>query len=199
VKIPVPAWVASLRTGRGCYLVGQPVQLRGAGFTPAREFDLTDDGVDFGQAQTDAGGNFSVAFRPGGRARGVAQHVEHLQASDGVPSAATTFTLTLRPGAAFLSRGGNPHTLKARFEVWGYSLGGARRQVYLHYVAPSGRVRKTLSLGTTGGQCGFLRTAPRSLFAFSPSAGTWTLQIDTSATYSRAPSGPVTRIRARVG
>ncbi len=81
--VPAAAAGASLRTDRGCYTVGQPVKLTGAGFAAGRTFDLADDGVDFGQSTTDAGGAFSVSFRPGGLPAGVAQHVGHLDATDG--------------------------------------------------------------------------------------------------------------------
>ena len=189
----------TLHTDRGCYVVGQPVKITGAGFASGRTFDLADDGVDFGQSTTDANGAFSVSFRPGGLAAGVAQHVGHLDASDGSSGADTIFTITRSAGARFLASGGNPHTLTAPFEVWGFALDGRRKHVYLHYVSPAGRSQLTVSLGRTGGQCGYLRTSRRRVFPFSPSLGAWVLQLDTARSFSRAPAGPVAKIAVRIG
>jgi hypothetical protein len=185
-------------TDRGCYLVGQRVHLRGSGFAPNRTYDVAIDGVDFGQATTDAGGSFSTFLLPGGLGGGVPQSVDRLDATDGTRSAATTFTLTRSAGARFLAASGNVHTLRTPFEAWGFALGGRPRALYLHYVTPSGRIRQTSRLGRAGGQCGYLRTRPRRLFPFSPSPGTWTLQVDTQPAFLRDPGGPVARIRVTV-
>jgi hypothetical protein len=125
--------------------------------------------------------------------------VEHLAASDGSTNAQAAFTVTRTAGARFLASSGNPGTLKSKFQVWGFSRSGARRPVYLHYVSGSGQVRSTVSLGRTGGQCGYLLTKPRRVFPFSPPAGAWTLQADTRRAYSRHPSGPVARIGVQIG
>jgi hypothetical protein len=187
-----------LHVDRGCYLVGQNVKIAGSGFAPARTFDVAIDGIDFGQSTTNAAGAFSSSLIPGGLGAGLAQYVHHLDATDGTTSAATRFTVSRRAGARFLSASGNPHTLRAPFEVWGFSLAGGRRSIYLHYVAPSGRARRSYGLGTTAGQCGYLRTRTRRVFPFSPSVGTWTLQVDTSPLYVKHPKGPVSGIRVRI-
>jgi hypothetical protein len=189
---------SALRTSRGCYLVGQAVIVSGSGFAPNRTFDLTDDGVDFGQASTNGSGAFSASFRPGGLGAGIAQTVELLNASDGTSSANATFTLTRPVGARFLASGGNPHTLKARFQVWAFARDGVEHTVYVHYVSPSGHARATVTLGHTGGQCGYLLTGPRRVFPFAPKIGNWTLQVDTRRAYARHPAGAVYRIRVRV-
>jgi hypothetical protein len=188
----------SIRTDRACYLVGQRVRVTGTGFTAGRTFDVAIDGVDFGQSRTDATGAFSSSLVPGGLAAGVVQHVDHLDATDGTRGARTSFTLTRTAGARFLATSGNPNTLMAPFEVWGFALDGHRKRVFLHWVAPSGRVRETAALGRTRGQCGYLRTHRRRVFPFAPSLGSWTLQLDTRRRYVRHPSGPVARIRVRV-
>ena len=73
-----------------------------------------------------------------------------------------------------------------------------RRAVYVHYVGPSRRVGRSYALGTAAGQCGHLRTRARRVFPFSPSVGTWTLQVDTSKRYVKHPNGPVSRIRVQI-
>jgi hypothetical protein len=189
---------ATLSTGTGCYVVGQTVRLTGSGFMPSSSYVVTVGGVYLGQETSNASGGFSVAVHPGGLPAGVAQHVDQLTASDGTNSAATTFTLTRKTGARIVTSGSNPQTLKAQFQAWGYSLSGSARAVYVHYLSPSGSVAKTVSLGHTSGQCGYLRTGSRLLFPLSISSGTWTLQLDTKRSYHRHPGGPVTRISVRI-
>jgi hypothetical protein len=65
-------------------------------------------------------------------------------------------------------------------------------------VSPSGHTARTTSLGHAGGQCGYLRTGNLRVFPFSPSAGTWTLQVDTSRRYAKRPGGPVARISVQI-
>lgn len=183
---------------RGCYLVGQRVALKGVGFAPSQMYDVAIDGVDLGQNTTDAIGAFSTSLIPGGLGAGVIEHVYHLDATDGTASAAAGFTVTRRTGGRFLASSGSPRSLRAPFEVWDFARSNRSTPVYLHYVTPQGRVRRTVLLGHTGGQCGFLKTARRKVFPFSPSFGTWTLQLDARRTYSNRPGAPVTRIRVVV-
>jgi hypothetical protein len=188
----------SAQTDRGCYLVGQRVGLRGAGFAAGRPFTVSIDGVYFGQSTTDSQGGFRTSLRPGGLAAGITQHVDHLDATDGSVDARTAFTVTRPPGARFLASSGDPSTLSAPFEVWGFARDGHRRTVYLHYVTPTGRLARTVTLGRTSGQCGYLRTRRRRVFPFAPSLGAWTLQLDTSPGYARHVTTPVARIGVQI-
>jgi hypothetical protein len=188
----------TIRTDRGCYLVGQRVKITGSGFAGARRYDVTVDGIDFGQSTTNAVGAFSSSLIPGGLGAGQAQGVHHLDATDGTGRADASFTVTRTAGARFLASSGNPHTLRAPFEVWGFSLNGKRRALYLHYVDSGGHVKRTVSLGHAGGQCGYLRTVPRAVFPFSPSVGRWTLQVDTARHYAKHPRGPRARISVQI-
>lgn len=189
----------TLRTGRGCYLVGQRVTLRGSGFAPTREYVVSIDGVYFGNNTTGSGGGFRSTLRPGGLGAGIAQAVEHLEATDGTVTARTDFTLTRSTGARILAVSGNPRTLRAPFQAWGFGLDGRRRPIYLHYIAPSGASVLTTSLGHATGQCGYLQTASRRVFPFTPTSGGWTLQLDTRRGYARRPGGPVARIGVLIG
>lgn len=185
-------------TSRTCYLVGQIVHLTGAGFAPDRSYDVAIDGVDFGQDTTDSAGAFHTHLIPGGLGAGVVQSVDRLDVTDGSSDAQATFTVTRSAGARFEASRGNPRTLRAPFQVWGFSPAGAPRTAYVHYISPQGQLRTTVRLGRTGGQCGYLVSAPVRFFPFSPSTGTWTLQVDTHGTYSGRPSGPVARISVRI-
>jgi hypothetical protein len=192
------ARAATVSTSKGCYLVGQPVTLSGSGFGDARSYAVSVDGVYFGESTTAARGGFRSSLRPGGLGAGAAQSVELLEATDGVQTGDTQFTVTRPAGARFVASGGSPGTLRAPFEVWGFSLNGTRRPVFLHYVSPAGSARDTVALGDTSGQCGYLRTPTRTVFPFTPSVGKWTFQIDTSRSYSVHPGGPVARISVSV-
>jgi hypothetical protein len=187
-----------VRTNRGCYLVGQTVRVSGAGFAASRSYDVAIDGVDFGQSRTNQAGGFATSLVPGGLGAGVIQSIDQLDATDGTSSADTTFTVTRTAGARFLASGGDPHTLRAPFTVWGFALDGTVRPVYLHYVSPAGQLRMTTHLGTTGGQCGYLLTPARRVFPFNPSLGTWTLQVDSNRGYSDHPAGPAAVIRVDI-
>jgi hypothetical protein len=195
---PAATPAPTVRTDRHCYPVGRAVTVSGTGFAASRAVDVSIDGVDLGQSTTDAGGGFAGKLVPGGLGRGQAQGVDRLLASDGTSQAGTTFTVTNRIGARFLVSHGNPLKLHAPFEVWGFSMSGARLPVYLHYVAPSGHVHTTIALGHTGGQCGYLKTARKQFFPFLPSLGQWVLQVDSHKRYARRPHGPVARIRVRI-
>ncbi|MBV9836890.1 MAG: hypothetical protein JO156_02140 [Solirubrobacterales bacterium] len=188
----------SVRTDRGCYLVGQRVHLQGAAFAPQRSYEVAIDGVDFGQRITGGQGQFSSSLVPGGLLAGFAQHVYRLEASDGTSTADTSFTVTRRTGARLLASSGNPNSLRTPFQVWDFAPNAHSVPVYLHYVAPTGTPRLTIQLGQTGGQCGYLRTGSRKVFPFLPSAGTWIFQLDTSPTFTPDPGGPVARIRVRI-
>jgi hypothetical protein len=186
----------SVGTDRGCYVVGQTVQLSGSGFEPSRTYVVSIDGVYLGQRTTDSTGAFSVPLHPGGLPAGAAQHLDNLQVTDGTTSAQTWFMLTRSAGTLITNTAGGPRSLTGRFLVWGFSLGGVTRPVYVHYISPSGKVYKAVFLGNTGGQCGYLRTGRRRVFPFSTTPGTWTLQVDTSRSYSRRAAGPRVRLSA---
>jgi hypothetical protein len=188
------AQTGSISTNHGCYLVGQTVKLTGTGFAPSRTYLVTLDDVIFGGGSTNASGGFSASFRPGGLGANYAQLVDTVEATDGGSTAGATFTVTRRTGARFLAASGNARTLKAPFELWDFSSAGAQLPVYLHYIGPTGAVRQTVSLGRTGGQCGYLKTKPRRVFPFVPTAGTWIFQLDTHRGYARHTGGPVARI-----
>jgi hypothetical protein len=200
---PRPALAAAPRpivtTEHGCDRVGQPVRVSGSGFTLGQLYDIAIDGVDFGQSRIDPSGSFAATLVPGGLGAGIIQHVDQLDATDGILDATTHFTLTRAAGARFLGPPGNAATLRASFQAWGFALDGTKRPVHLHYVSASGASSSTVYLGRTSGQCGYLQTAPRPVFPFSATPGNWILQLDTRRRYAERPSGPVARISVRVG
>jgi hypothetical protein len=117
-----------------------------------------------------------------------------VQTSAEVASASFTVTRLL---ADFAPSRGKLTKLKVRFTVHGFALRDEADttvdptpDVYVHYVSPGGRPRKTVRIGTAQGPCGrILRTAKRPLFPFRPQRGTWRLQFDTQKTYERGTKG----------
>jgi hypothetical protein len=189
---------ATISTNRGCYVVGQTARLSGSGFAPSTSYTVSVDGVLFDQhlRHTDSQGSLSVKLLPGGLPAGAAQHTDKVTVDDGTGNkASTSFTLTrsalaLLTGLQKTSRGES-----GRFKAWGFSPDGSARELYLHYVGPSGRVHRTVALGQTKGACGWLVSKRELFLPFSLSRGTWTLQVDTRRSYARHPDGPVSRIR----
>ena len=198
----------TVATNGRCYLVRQHVGITGTGFAPSRTYDVAVDGINFGMGKTESNGGFTASLLPGGLGANIVQEVHVLSATDGTNSTRTTFTVTRTTGARILTGAGAATTLRGRFQVWGFGLGGVQSplyevpsvglRVYVHYVAPHQHVRATVALGRTGGQCGYLKTAARRVFPFVPAPGAWTLQVDTSSSYSRHPLGPVAKIAVRV-
>jgi hypothetical protein len=189
----------TVNTAARCYAVGKAVSVSGTGFTASAEYDLTVDGVDFGQSETTSSGTLSASFSPGGLAAGQAQIVDTLDVSDGISDVHTTFTVTRETGALVGAGTGTSPQRKVPFEVWDFAPTGPRVPVYLHYVRPHGGAARTVALGTAGGQCGYLRTKPLALFPFGPSTGKWTLQFDTHRAYSAHPAGRVARLAVDIG
>ena len=181
-------------------MVGQSAQLSGSGFARSSQLAVTVDGVLFTPSPSaDSNGSFSIHLHPGGLPAGIAQHTDHVAVDDGTcDTASTSFTLT-RPALALLT--GVQKTSRGetgRFKIWGFSLDGSAREVYLHYVATSRRAHRTVALGSTRGACGWM-VSKRELFVpFSQSRGTWALQVDTRRSYARHPDGPVTGIRVGI-
>jgi hypothetical protein len=199
---------AILHASQACYLVGQRVAITGSGFAPSRNYEVAVDGINFGMSTTDASGDFTASLIPGGLGKNVVQAVHVLSATDGTNLGGTTFTVTRTSGARILASTGSAAKLRAPFQVWGFALdndkpppyvsGPVRVPLYVHYLSPKKHLKKTVALGHTGGQCGYLRTAARRVFPFVPSRGSWTLQVDSDPTYSAHPTGPVAKIRLGV-
>ena len=196
---------ATLTTDARCYLQGAPLRMTANGLTPDAPLTVALDGtqLSYGDGSTptaDAAGSFASSFATPALAPGVAQQRHVLAVGDGRQRPKARFTVTRPTGADFQPSSGNPRTLRARFKVWGFALvGGASRvPVWLHWVSPAGRVRQSAALGTTGGDCGTLTTAPRRVFPFDAEAGRWVLVLDTQRRYRVQTSGPRAKIPVHV-
>src|SRR4051812_29521520 len=192
--VPAAARGAEVRTDRSCYLETDKttVTISGNGYTPARPYtvSLDDQALAGGSGTMDAAGAMQGAFTPPALAEDENERTFTVGVQSDALAASTTFTVT-RFKAGFSPSKGNPAKLKVRFAVSGFGLGTPDPDVYVHYVAPGGKLRETVRLGRARGQCGSIaRTAKRRLFPFAnPRHGKWALQFDTSKRYRRGVKG----------
>ncbi len=188
-RIGAPAAsAATIQTDTRCYQEQQEVVVRGAGFTPLSTVNVARDGKVFASAQADANGAFVGKFATPVTPDQVRERIYELSASDTINTATTKYRST-KIFANFKPGSGNPSTLRVRFTIFGFGLGQARAPVYLHYVSPKGKMRRTVRLGTATGVCGRIeRSRERRLFPFDAEPGKWILQFDTRKAYERATS-----------
>jgi hypothetical protein len=198
---------ATLTTSARCYLQAATLQLTASGLTPRAPLTVLLDGrrLSYGDGSTpaaDDAGTFSSSFATPALPAGIAQLRHALVVSDGTHRPRARFTVTRPLGAAFEPSRGDPRTLRARFSVWAFALAGAgagrRLPVWLHWVGPAGKVRRSALLGTTGGDCGALTTALRRVFPFVPEAGRWTLVLDAHRRDRVQTSGPRAKIPVQI-
>jgi len=196
---------ATLTTDARCYLQGAPLRMTANGLTPDAPLTVSLDRqtLSYGDGSkpvADAAGSFVSSFATPALAPGAVQQRHVLAVGDGRQRPKARFTVTRPTGADLQPSSGNPRTLRARFKVWDFALvdGASRVPVWLHWVSPAGRVRQSAALGTTGGDCGTLTTAPRRVFPFDAEAGRWVLVLDTQRRYRVQTSGPRAKIPVHV-
>ncbi len=183
------AQAATLATDTRCYQETQDVVVSGAGFAPNGTVSITRDGAPFGTATADAAGSFQAKFAAAELPRDQRESVTALTATDAALNAASVRYRTTKIYADFAPDEGDPKTLTVRFEVAGFGLIRRHASVYLHYISPGKRLRRTVRLGTALGTCGVIRrTRERHLFPFPAERGRWILQFDTNKKYTRATS-----------
>jgi hypothetical protein len=190
--LPGAAAAAQIQTDRSCYQdnTGE-VAVSGNGFDPGQPYQVTIDGRPLptnGNDQAGADGSIAGNFSTP-ELSGSSVHSYTLGIVQGANTTTTTFAVT--PFLADFSPGsGNPKKLRVRFKVFGFGLVRANPVVYLHYVRPNGRLRRTLRLGKAQGVCGQIkRTSRRRLFPFHARRGKWKLQFDTRKRYRKGVKG----------
>jgi hypothetical protein len=192
--LPAAASGATASLDRACYPGddGADIVITGSGFAPNDQVQLMVAGGIVGVASTDASGNVSTTFpvpKPptGGKSKNDKGY--EISLVQGTTTVSATFRSALVM-ADFSPGDGNPLTLRVRFSVWGFGVatptGQPMPKVYMHYVDPRGKLKKTVMLGTGTAPCVTIaKTKLRKLFPFSPRKGNWTLQFDTNPLYHR--------------
>src|SRR5436190_2767433 len=167
--MPAAASAAQVQTDQACYQdnTGQVV-VTGNGFDPGQAYSVALDGkpIANGGDTTDPTGAITGSLETPQLDR-TAVHTYTLTVTEGANTATTTFSVTpfladFTPGA------GNPKTLRVRFKIFGFGLlPPAHPTVYLHYVRPNGKLKRTVRIGKANGICGQIkRTARRKPFPF---------------------------------
>jgi hypothetical protein len=195
VATTAAASAAQIAVDRSCFAdPGQRkdnIALTGSGFSPSGAYQVTLDGAALtgGAGTTDAAGALTGSFVAPSLddvvGKGTFEHTFTLGVTEGANAPTTQFTVS-KLLATFKPSSGDPKSLKVRFSMYGFGLSGAvSPTIYLHYVRPNGKLRKTYKLGNTQGPCGSLTTAKRHLFPFAAQRGAWKLQFDTSPAYTK--------------
>jgi len=180
------ARAAIVVTEAPCYQEGAAVVTAGLGFVPGGFVTLFLDGQVLGSAAIDSRGVFRNKFTAPPLLEGRHELLHALVASDSSNIAIRHFRTT-EVYAGFSPGAGNLGTLRVRFNVNGFGIYKTASKVYLHYVRPNGRLRKTVYLGTASGTCGHISSTPkRLLFPFTAERGVWKLQFDTNKSYEKA-------------
>lgn len=204
---PGAAVAASVSVDERCHraAAGQEVNVAGAGFDPLAQVEAKVGDSLVAADETDSSGNVRISFPVpvpplSGPYRG--ERAYQLSLSQGANRATGTLRVAL-PIADFSPTSGSPRTTRVRFTAIGFGAGATTMPtIYVHYVDPGGRAKRTISLGRGAAPCGTIeRSALRRLFPFAARKGTWTLQFDTRRSYRRATEDsrlPFAKIRVRV-
>ena len=191
LAVPATASAAQVTTDRQCYLDTSQttVTVNGMGFAASTAYTALLDGKPLGSDTTTAQGAMQAAIKP--QALGEREQQRRFVVSVQADQTASAPFYVTRFLAGFAPTKGNPATMHVRFAAYGFGLGDDHPDVYLHYVAPGGRLIKTLRLGEAQGPCGTItRTRKRRLFPFAhPRHGKWRLQFDTAKRYRHGVKG----------
>jgi hypothetical protein len=194
--IPAAASAAQIMVDRPCYADPSQrqdtVTLTGTGFTPNATYQVTLDGQPLagGTGTADATGGINGTFIAPSLAKGANEHSYAVGVQEGANAPTTSFLVT-RLFADFQPSKGDPSSLKVRFSLFGFSLQGAQQPpIYVHYIRPNGKLKKSYRVGTARGACGTIHaTMKRRLFPFGAERGRWRLQFDTAKKFRKGSSG----------
>jgi hypothetical protein len=188
---PASALAATVSTPQACYSSRQPVDYVGTEFRRGARYTVYVQGRQVAAGRVSAFGDLSGSFRAPVPARGrPGERSFLLTVTDGVRRASARFRSTIF-GADYRPDTGDPATLRVRFYAFDFGRG---RTVYLHYVQPNRRLRKTVVLGRTAGPCGTVSTPLLRIFPFRAGPGEWRLQFDARQAYDATPPRPYVRL-----
>jgi hypothetical protein len=192
--VPAVAGAAVVSVDKACYASGDPMQVRGSGFTVSAGVALS--GAVTATAATDVFGAFAinVAAPP---VRSALPTTVALNAADQVVPAVTATVSFPVVRARFWSNApvaGAP----AKHVTWRFAGFDPGTAIYGH-LRFRGRTVTSHRFGTPRGACGVLRARARRVPVTRLRAGRWLLKLDQSPRYSRATPGRVIPITIRRG
>jgi hypothetical protein len=175
-----------ITTARACYLAGQEVALAGTGFHPGDTYSVTLDHALLGTGVVNPGATISGSLSSGRLGRGVSEVLHRIVVADGAVQARVGFHVSAFD-ASFAPGVGDPRTLRVHYSVNAIGLSAPQGSiVWVHYLSPTGHLRRSAAIGRTKGVCGSLhRSILHRLFPFRATAGTWRLQFDLQQGYHR--------------
>jgi hypothetical protein len=188
---------AQIQTDRACYYAAgpKPVAVTGSGFAQNAAYSVLVDGTPLstsGTELTSVTGDMTGQFGPPALNAGEFVRTFQLAVTTEADTASTSFEVS-RFAADFRPSAGAVRRLKVRFSVYGFGLDPAdpRPAVYLHWIAPRGRLRATALVGRATGPCGSIAaSSKRRLFPFGGvRKGIWKLQFDTRRKFKRGRKG----------
>ena len=185
LALPVAAVAApTVDVEKACWNSRSSIDVAGTGYRPGVGFRLLVNGEVVVRGTTTTTGDVAGGIRlPPRHPRQRPAHVR--AATDRRPAQRDDQDLRDGDLGRLRARGVQPHA--ARHLLFGNGFGPRRTRVYLHYVSPKGKVRRTVRLGRAVGACGSLQEPGRRVLPFTPVAGRWRLQFDTRARYVRGP------------
>ena len=174
-----------IATSRPCYLPRQQVALSGSGFHAGDTYSVTLDHTLLGTGTVSPASTISGKLSSGTLPRGVGRVLHRIIVADAALDARVGFH-TSAFDASFAPGVGDPRTLRVRYSVNAIGLSSPVGSiVWVHYLNPGGRLRKSVPIGRTTGVCGSLRrSALHRLFPFHPTTGRWRLQFDVRQKFS---------------
>jgi hypothetical protein len=182
----------TVSTPERCYQARKVVDFAGVGFRPRQRYVAAVSGRVVRRGTVSTVGDLSGSFTaPRPRPSGPGERTFTLRIETERGQVATTRFTSYVFGADYRPTQGDPATLRVRFYAVAF---GISRLVYLHYIRPNRRLRRTVLLGRARGPCGSLTTNLRRIFPFTAEPGDWRLQFDTSRTYDRTPGRPFVRL-----
>jgi hypothetical protein len=174
---------AAVRLTPGCFQSGEQGTLNGRGFTPNAQWTAKLGATrHLGSGHADGHGHIRARFTAPVYHGTAGTRELTLTVGDGTHTAHTTLRMTPLT-ASFSPQTGDPKTMRVRWRVLGLA---PRHGVYVHYIEPDGKLKRTVRIGTTRGACGTLKTGPIALFPFKYSYGRWTFQVDAAPKYDKA-------------
>jgi hypothetical protein len=188
----------TIHTALPCYLANQAVRLGGSGFHAGDRYQVTLDHTLLGTGAVRSDGSISGSLSSGAVPAGTHRVLHRIIVADGAREARVGFH-TSAFAASFSPESGDARALRVRYTVDAIGLGASSgSSVWIHYVDPSGQVRRSAAIGRTSGVCGSLKSIPHRLFPLRIRNGVWQLQFDLSPSYSAGTRPRIVR-RVSVG
>src|SRR3954454_13437040 len=190
------AQAAEIHTDLPCYYAAgtRPVKVDGTGYTANEKYTVLLDNAPLssGQDLTSVNGDMTGSFNPPSLRSSEFVRTFGLEVRTDNETATTSFVVS-RLAADFRPSRGVIRRLKVRFSAYGFGLDptAPTPDVYVHWIAPRGKLRATALVGHATGPCGSIAsTSLRRLFPFAGvRKGVWRLQFDTRRKFHRGRKG----------